>query len=121
MIESVPHSSESEYRFNLLSNPEATIQAMSDVEDDPSFRASDSRGGDYTTRGALEWIQSLSGVSEDNDIDVGQLKYTVYGSGGITRWYVRGDGRVQFSAMHDIGAHAGKKTEKAAGLGFEIV
>ena len=84
------------------------------------------RGADSTLEAAKKWLVSLQGKIE-NETDPEEQEWmkeslprkthVVYGLGGSSRWYVRGDGSIDFSASH---AYNDERVDKARELGFGI-
>ncbi len=72
----------------------------------------------YTWKFALQRLKTFRAAHGDEmeeyeDTVVGE----VYGAGGVTRYYIRGNGTIQFSKHH---CHDSRKLNQAMELGFEI-
>lgn len=90
------------YRWNLRTNFDETKQAMASVErggwlagnERIAQRWDEASEGDRTAslEGARRWLQTADPADD--------YWHTVYGDGGINRWYVHADGRVRFSKFH---------------------
>lgn len=98
---------------NLLSNPADTIRAIAEVEGPTWFSTQDAIEKRTVSEG--EYETSLPHALER----LGNGKpSTVYGKGGVNRWYIEPDGSVSFSETH---AESAQHLKKARELGFVIV
>jgi hypothetical protein len=118
-IEKSQAERQEKYPYNLLTNFDDTVEAMTQVEGE-SWINIDKRKRDTgkdlgnTVFGAVEKFHKMA-IPGDNSGFV----YDIYGSGGVSRWMVRADGSVEFSAHHDQ-VEPREKTQKARALGFKI-
>ena len=67
--------------------------------------------GPYTVKGSLTWLEKVS----ENDEET----FTIYGSGGINRYFLHANGDVIFSEYHAKFPKE-KSIAKALELGFKI-
>ncbi len=97
--------------FNILTHYDEVLEAMATIEGERwkelQLHPTDDRK--FTLSQALIFIKKLDPDSRST--------FTVYGSGGINRWYIRADGSVEFSAPH---AYKEKDITNAKLLGFKI-
>jgi len=101
-------------KFNLLTNYEETIRAMAEVEGESWWNGDQkSKKMDYTTRGAVEHLKKLAERKTEVEKDV--VVFSVYGTGGVSRWMIMSDGEVRFSRFHDP-----EKAKEAEKKGFKI-
>lgn len=97
-----------------MTNYEETARAMAEVEGEAWFNGDQkSKNTDYTTRGAVEHLKRLMDRDAGGEDDV--VVFSVYGSGGVSRWMVMASGEVRFSRFHDP-----EKAKKAEAAGFKI-
>ena len=106
------------YPFNLLTNTEETIRALTDIEGDAwlSMQKLSVKRGDmeYTFQGALD---KLAKTEQEKEELKDKVIYTIYGNGGVTRWFVMGNGDIRFSEFHDP---LKNKIEKVRAMGFKV-
>ena len=77
------------------------------------------RASDNTVASALRALERRGPFVPDPD-DPGDrppIVHTIYGDGGIDRWYVRQDGSVVFSRSH---AYPPERVDRAQAWGFGI-
>lgn len=98
---------------NLLSNPMDTIRAMAEVEGPAWFATQDDVNRGVSSEG--EYANSLSNALERLEA---KRSSTVFGHGGLNRWFIKADGTVYFSESH---AASLGHLRKAQELGFTIV
>jgi hypothetical protein len=100
---------------NLLTNLEETVRAIAEVEGPSWVHMQES--GEQNVDAALEAIRYRMSVGPAEYDDPNPIAYTIYGSGGMNRWYVFLDGTVKFSRSH---AQSEEHIARAEGFGFEI-
>lgn len=121
MMSVMEHESRAQERppYNLRTNFDATKEAMAYVEQGGWLRTEDRIAEDWegaregerssSLEGARRW---LAQIEPDEDV-----RRTVYGDGGLNRWYVHADGSVTFSRFHAMPSGLLRAEEK----GFLIV
>ena len=97
--------------FNILTHYDEVLEAMATIEGErwKVLQLNPSDDKKFTLSKALNFVKKLDPDSRST--------FTVYGSGGINRWYIRADGSVEFSAPH---AYKEKDITNAKLLGFKI-
>ena len=103
--------------YNLLTNLEATLDAMAEVEGSAAWKERiqhSAADGEGTLKGALRSLREF--VPEAIADEQENALYSIYGIGGSNRWMIMLDGEVQFSQFHA----SREKTRKAREMGFKI-
>jgi len=97
--------------LNILTHYDQVLEAMASIEGsrwkELQLNPTDDRK--FTLSQALNFVKKVGADSGST--------FTVYGGGGINRWYIRADGSVEFSARH---AYKEKDITNAKVLGFKI-
>ena len=91
----------------------ATIEAMAQVEGPGWMRRQEAIDQSSVSEG--EWENSLPRALER--LEEGK-DTTIYGRGGLNRWFVEADGSISFSEGH---AESPEYVQRARELGFVIV
>lgn len=88
--------------YNLRTDFESTKEAMAYVERGGWLYSEKRIAGDWDHASEGERHGSLEGVRRwlESVDPSAEVRRTVYGDGGIDRWYVRADGSVSFSRFH---------------------
>ncbi len=104
--------------YNLRTNFSATKEAMAYVERGGWLHSEDRIAEHWEESSAGEREHSLEGVRRWlGRVDPAEdVRRTVYGDGGINRWYVRADGSTWFSRSHASPSGLLRAQEK----GFQI-
>jgi hypothetical protein len=116
--------------LNLLTTPEEDLEAAFDLmEGKGFFRMSASDDHEHTVKKARERLTKyLKELEEDDDPewtleerekDKMYWSHCIYGCGGWHRYFVRGDGTIDFSAFH-ANFPKDKKAQDASDVGFRI-
>jgi hypothetical protein len=93
--------------LNFRKNKDAVLKAFEIMEGSWILN----EDGAYSIKGAIKWLET---VSENHEGD-----FTIYGGGGINRYFVYPNGDVIFSEYHAKFPKE-KSTSKAVELGFKI-
>ena len=103
--------------YNLLTNLEATLEAMAEVEGSAVWKEQLQRSaadGEGTLKSALRSLKEFG--SETSTDEQASALCSIHGIAGYTRWMVMLDGEVQFSQFHA----SREKTREAREMGFKI-
>ena len=131
-MERTPERKEAQWKMNLLADPEAVISAMARIEGPAWLELQDRLGQRLADEGIVEpaaveetahdsviaAMDHLRGLGEIDLQTPPHRIYTVYGNGGVNRWFIYSDGTVKFSESH---AQSPEHLAKAKELGFEII
>ena len=106
--------------INLLTTSQEDLETAFDLMEFEGFFEKDMNPNEHTypdsVKHAYDWLLHKGHYSDYEDDEEMMGSVTVYGSGGGNRYYVRPDGRVDFSVQHAIDS----KSRDAKSLGFNL-
>jgi hypothetical protein len=115
-MEEVPGTQE-QSPYNLRTNFEATKEAMAYVEQGGWLKSEERIAKDFTGVDEGQRLYSLEGARQWLAAGAPGRMRTVYGDGGVNRWFVYPDGRICLSKFH---ANDAKRLARAQEKGFWI-
>jgi len=97
--------------INLLTDADRAIEALAEVEgEDWTLWSMDQEQSSVSIAAAFRWLWDLP---DDGDLD--SALFTIYGPGGIHRYFVNADGEVFYGLMYGPSSR-----EEARLAGFEM-
>jgi hypothetical protein len=106
-------------QLNLLTSQEQVLEKAFDaLEGEGWYAKNKDKEGDVSFSAAMRWLDEVKDLDEEDKEDMGYMQ-SIYGDGGMHRYFVDGFGNIAFSKMHCD--HFTNKADEAEELGFDVV